>query len=85
MFGEIIDVYDNYVIVENKTQTIDTNYLNIHVIFSDNVRKIVGEISTINKNEIKILIVGEIIDNVFVNGVVRKPNLIRSFIRKTRY
>ncbi len=75
MFGEIIDVYDNYVIVENKTQTIDTNYLNIHVIFSDNVRKIVGEISTINKNEIKILIVGEIIDNVFVNGVVRKPNL----------
>ena len=75
MFGEIIDIYDDYVILENKTGQIDTNYLNIHVIFSDNSKRIVGEIININKNEIKILLIGEIIDDVFRSGVVRKPNL----------
>ena len=75
MFGEIIDIFDNFVIIENKTQVIDTNYLNIHVIFSDNNRRIVGEIVSIDKKEIKILLVGEIINDTFINGVVRKPNL----------
>ena len=36
MFGKVIDVYDNYVIIENQSGEIETNYLNIHVIFSDN-------------------------------------------------
>ena len=44
MFGEILDIYDNYVVLENKTGVIDSNYLNIHVIFNDNDRKVVGEI-----------------------------------------
>ncbi len=75
MFGQLLDVYDNYVIIENKTGVIDSNYLNLHVVFSDNFRKIVGEIVSIDKKEIKILIVGEITENGFINGVVRKPNL----------
>lgn len=75
MFGQLLDIYDNYVIVENKTGNIDSNYLNLHVIFSDNFRKIVGEIVAIDKQSIKILLVGEITDRGFINGVVRKPNL----------
>lgn len=75
MFGELVDVYDNYAVIENKTGQIETNYLNLHVIFSDNNRKIVGEIISIDKNTIKILLIGEIVNDVFVSGIVRKPNL----------
>ena len=75
MFGEILEIHDDVVILQNKTGQIDTNYLNIHVIFSDNTRKIVGEIQNITRNEIRILLVGEIIDNEFISGLVRKPNL----------
>jgi len=75
MFGELLDVYDNYVIIENKTQKIDSNYLNLHVIFSDKNRKIVGEIVSIDKKIIKILLIGEIIEDTFYSGIVRKPNL----------
>ena len=75
MFGEIIDVYDNYVILENKSRTIDSNYLNLHVIFNDSNRQIVGEIISIDKQSIKILLIGEIKDDKFLNGLVKKPNL----------
>lgn len=75
MFGELLDIYDNYVIIENKTHVIDSNYLNIHVVFNDTNKKVVGEIVSIDKNTIKILLIGEIIDDKFVNGIVRKPNL----------
>ena len=75
MFGEILEVHDDIVIMQNKTRTIDTNYLNIHVIFQDNNRKIVGEIQNITRNDIIINLIGEIINNKFVFGLVRKPNL----------
>ena len=75
MFGDVLDIYDDIVIVENKTGQIDTNYLNLHVVFSDNMRKIVGEIININKEHIKIYLVGEIVNDVFISGLVRKPNL----------
>ena len=32
MFGQLLDIYDNYAIIENKTGQIETNYLNLHVI-----------------------------------------------------
>ena len=75
MFGKLLDVYDNIVVMENVSNNIETNYLNLHVIFNDNNRKIVGEIISIDKNVIKISLVGEIIDDTFINGVLRKPNL----------
>ena len=75
MFGEILEIHDDVVILQNKTKEIDTNYLNIHVIFGDNNRKIVGEIQNITKDVIKILLVGEIVNNEFIGGLVRKPNL----------
>ncbi len=75
MFGQLLDVYDNYAIIENKTGQIETNYLNLHVIFHDNNRKVVGEIVSIDKSTIKILLIGEIVNDIFINGIVRKPNL----------
>ena len=75
MFGSILKIYDDHVIIENKSNVIDTNYLNLHVIFSDNDKKVVGEIINIERDIIDILLIGVINDNVFTSGLVRKPNL----------
>ena len=50
MFGNILKIYDDHVIIENKSRIIDTNYLNLYVIFSDNEKKVVGEIVNIEVN-----------------------------------
>lgn len=75
MFGDLVNVFENTVTIENKTHNIDSNYLNIHVVFNDNNRVIIGEIISIDKEYIKINLIGEIINNKFVNGIIRKPNL----------
>ena len=75
MFGNILKIYDDHVIIENKSNVIDTNYLNLYVIFSDNDKKVVGEIINIEIDVIDILLIGIINNNEFVSGLVRKPNL----------
>ena len=75
MFGDILKVYDDHVIVSNNSNVIDTNYLNLYVIFSDNEKKVVGEIINIEKSFIDIVLLGTITDEVFVSGILRKPNL----------
>ena len=75
MFGSILKIYDDHLIIEKKSNVIDTNYLNLHVIFNDNDKKVVGEIINIERDIIDILLIGVINDNVFTSGLVRKPNL----------
>ena len=75
MFGNILKIYDDHVIIENKSRIIDTNYLNLYVIFSDNEKKVVGEIVNIEVNIIDIILVGIIENDIFNSGLVRKPNL----------
>ena len=74
MFGRILSIEDNYIILENASQKLETNYLNYHVVFPENDRSVVGEIVSINEKEIKIFLVGEIRNNVFSSGVLKKPN-----------
>lgn len=75
MFGNILKIYDDHVIIENKSRIIDTNYLNLYVIFSNNEKKVVGEIVNIEVNIIDIILVGIIENDIFNSGLVRKPNL----------
>ena len=42
MFGKIISMEDNWVTVENVSQKLEYNYINYHVIFNEENRKIVG-------------------------------------------
>lgn len=74
MFGKIIEIVDNYVYIENATHELKSNVLNIHVVFPESSRNIVGEITTLNKDVIKVLLVGEIKDNVFSPGIMKKPS-----------
>ena len=74
MFGKLLDIQDDYVLLENASHKLDVNYLNFHVIFPENNRSVVGEIVNMNENTIKVVLVGEIRDNVFTPNVFRKPN-----------
>ena len=74
MFGRITEIIDNYVYVENSAHELRSNILNIHVIFEETNRKVVGEVLSVNKDTIKIFLVGEIRDNMFCPGIMRKPS-----------
>ena len=73
MFGKILAINDIYVTVENIADKIDANYMNFHVAFDEADRKIIGEIISIDQHEIKIMLVGEIKDNIFKSGALKRP------------
>ena len=76
MFGEIVYINDNVAHIKiNEGTPINEDLMNMHVIFEDEKKKILGEVEDITKEIIKIRFLGEIVNNKFVGGVIRKPNL----------
>ena len=75
MFGKVISIDKNIVVLENLKGQSEASILNFHVIFEENNRSVVGEIIAINNEEITILLVGEIRNNTFNSGVMKKPTL----------
>lgn len=79
--GTIFSIEENYVMIN---LTIDmstqTNFINVHVVFEDGDKKIVGEIMNINAGVAKIGVVGEIKDGRFTPGINKKPSF-RSKVR----
>ena len=81
MFGKIIFISESVAHIENTLKNNETmDLMNIHVIFEAPNQKILGEISEINPDIIKIRFLGEYVDSRYVNGVIRKP-LLSSKIR----
>ena len=75
MLGTIREIVDNNVILDLSIDiTKQANLLNLHVIFEDNGAKIVGEIVNSTKTILKINIVGEIKNNIFLPGISAKPS-----------
>ena len=74
MFGKILYISDTEAHVEiPKDGSLSTNIMNMHVIFEDEKKKILGEVEDISSEIIKIRFLGEIVNNKFVGGVIRKP------------
>ncbi len=74
MFGKIIEINENVLVLENLKGSPETNILNYHVVFNENDRKIIGEITGISDKTITIMLIGEIKDNIFLSGVNKKPS-----------
>ncbi|MBQ7104840.1 MAG: ATP-binding protein [Bacilli bacterium] len=75
MIGSIFSIDDNYVMVKLGIDiSTQENLINIHVVFEDGSKKIVGEIVNINADVAKIGVVGEITDNKFIPGINKKPS-----------
>ncbi len=76
MFGKILFISDNIAHIENISHNnLNADLMNIHVVFESLNDKILGEIIEINPDIIKIKFLGEYINNKFINGVLRKPQL----------
>ena len=76
MFGKIVYISDNnaHIAIPEGTP-VATNLMNMHVVFEDANKKILGEVNDVSKEEIKITFLGEFTDHGFVGGVIRKPTL----------
>ena len=76
MFGKIEMISKNFAIVSLKhNEEIMKDLLNVHVVFEDDDKKILGEIEEINKNDIKINFLGELTNDNFIGGILKKPSL----------
>ena len=76
MFGKIVYISDNIAHIEIPTGTpVAMNLMNMHVIFEDDKKKILGEVEDVSKEIIKVHFLGEISDGKFIGGVLRKPTL----------
>ena len=74
MFGKIVYISDTEAHVQIATEGgLNTNIMNMHVIFEDGEKKILGEVEDINDELVKIRFLGEITNGRFVGGVIRKP------------
>lgn len=76
MLGKIIYIGDNVAHLQiDKTQRLAENLMNMHIIFEDHNKKILGEAYDVGEDIIKVRFLGEIASNHFVGGVIRKPTL----------
>ena len=74
MFGKIVYISDTEAHVEvPKDGSLSTNIMNMHVIFEDEGRRVVGEVEDLGAEIIKIRFLGEFENNQFIGGVIRKP------------
>lgn len=81
MLGRIIEIIDNQVFVNLSIDINNqTNLINLHVIFEDDSKKIVGEIVNVSQTKMTINIVGELKSDLFYPGFSSKPSF-KSTIR----
>ncbi len=75
MLGNIVEIIDNQVFINlNIDISNQTNLINLHVIFEDETKKIVGEIVKVNKQQMVVNIVGELKEKKFLPGFSSKPS-----------
>lgn len=76
MFGEILYISDTVAHIKIPDGTpVATNLMNMHIVFEDDKKKILGEVEDISKDIIKVHFLGEIANGRFLGGVIRKPTL----------
>lgn len=81
MLGRISEIIGNQVFINLSIDiNSQSNLVNIHVVFEDGVKKIIGEIVNVNQKQMIINIVGEIKNNQFYPGSSSKPSF-KSSIR----
>ena len=76
MFDHISYINNNSAEVKLKDGVpLQGNIMNLHVMFEDDDKKILGEVEDITKDSVKINFLGEVVNGKFVGGVLRKPKL----------
>ena len=75
MLGKIITIDKNSAIIKIEDKALLKDLINLHVVFEDENRKILGEIDAIQEDTISINFLGELTENDFIGGLIQKPNM----------
>ena len=54
---------------------VSTNLMNLHLVFEDSNKKVLGEVDDLKGDTVKARFLGEIVGNRLIGGTIRKPNL----------
>lgn len=76
MFDKIIFISDRAATIKLKdSENITMNLMNLHIVFEDETKKILGEVDDVNGDTVNASFLGEIVDGKFLGGTIRKPRL----------
>lgn len=76
MFGKIVYISGSVAHINIPEGTpVSMDLMNMHVVFEDGERRVLGEVEDVSETEIKVHFLGVIENNKFVGGVLRKPTL----------
>lgn len=76
MFDKIVYISDhgaNIKLKENVALTV--NLMNLHVVFEDDKKKILGEVDDLDGGIVRVRFLGEIVNGKLLGGTIRKPSL----------
>ena len=76
MFDRISYISDDSCTVKMKENAeITMNLMNLHLVFEDSEKKILGEVDDMDGANLKARFLGEIVGNKLIGGTIRKPSL----------
>lgn len=76
MFDKIVYISDQSANIKLKDpENLAMNLMNLHLVFEDGTKKVLGEVDDMNGDIVKASFLGEIVGNKFVGGTIRKPAL----------
>ena len=73
MFGKILSVVDEKIVLENLSRKVESTLIGVHVVFESNGNRVVSEIISMSIDTIECIMVGEFLDNKFFSGIIHKP------------
>ena len=77
MLGKVLTITKNSAVVAINKETVRgiKDLINLHVVFEDADKKILGEVDSIEQDTIKVSFLGELTDHDFIGGLIKKPSL----------
>ena len=76
MFDKIVFISDRSATIKLKdSENITMNLMNLHIVFEDATKKVLGEVDDVNGDTVNATFLGEIVNGRFLGGTIRKPRL----------
>lgn len=76
MFGKIRYIDDITAVVDiNKSNMVVPNLMNLHVVFENDIDKLLGEVKKVDTETVHIDLLGQFVENRFIAGTIKKPTL----------
>lgn len=76
MFDKIVYISDQSAHIKlNKDNEVAMNLMNLHLVFEDQNKKVLGEVDDLDGEIVKARFLGEIVGDKLIGGTIRKPSL----------